>query len=284
MATTAFPPILVTTDKFIVDGNTRVAACQKRKDNFFPAAVLEASYAHASDQERAQIHALAATLNQKGGQRIKPSEMRKVTEDLLDLGWNADNVSRAIGASVSTISQVRREREGFKRLEHLGFDPSQFDQSSHRVLGSVDAMALNDEPYRQLAKLTLDAGLQIKEVIELARAMKATGSDQAGIEVARKLREEQASRIRARALTGKGKPPPSSLVKRALGLVLKYRPTEIVEHNEAAMRAYRDVLDKAVEILSETIELQDEAIDKAQATAAPDPFGPTAGAEARADA
>lgn len=256
-----FPAIVLSSDGYVIDGNTRIAARAKRKEHFCSAAVLDLGYHHATPTQKAELHALAATLNQLGAERLKPNEVRRIIEDLLDLDWSNENIARSVGASPSTASQVRRERAGRDRLASLGLDPNDFDESSTRVLGSPDAMSLNDAPFKALAELTLDAGFKTKEVQEVARAMKALGADKLALDHVAKFRKDQASRIKQHRLTGKGKPPMASQVRRSLGIVVKNNPADLVEVNPTAMDSYRDLLDKAINVLSRTMDMQDARIE-----------------------
>ena len=89
MAQSAFPPIIVTADGWIVDGNTRIGAALLRGDKFFPAYVLGADWLGGSTKRQSELKALAATLNSQNGTPLTAREIRTQAEQLVALGWKA---------------------------------------------------------------------------------------------------------------------------------------------------------------------------------------------------
>src|SRR5262252_8019354 len=124
MKESAFPPIIMTADDWIVDGNTRVAASRdKNGTKHLPAIVLDVKYTDADAATRASLQALAGTLNSSEGLSLTPRERRALAETLLGLGWNTANVARATGVSTMTIGNIRREMAGKARLARIGITP-----------------------------------------------------------------------------------------------------------------------------------------------------------------
>ena len=95
MAQSKFPPIVMTSDDWIVDGNTRVGAALTREMKFFPAIVLDIAWGTASTKQQNELHALAATLNAQNGVPLTAGEIREVTPKFIALGWKAEQIGRA---------------------------------------------------------------------------------------------------------------------------------------------------------------------------------------------
>ena len=250
-----FPAITVTRDTWIVDGNTRIGARLYRKEHFHPAIVLDVAWEGASPKVQATLSALAMTLNSQNGMPLTASEIRAAVRTLLGLDWLNEQIGRAIGVRPGTITQVRKQIEAEDRLRRVGLTELRIPEPSLRALGTKDVLALNDEPYQQLAELARDGDLNAREIGVLAREAKETGSDEAALRVIRTHRDEMRDRIQAKQLTGRGRPPASAQLRRFLGNVIKYqgREEELLETDPGlnarhieTLRSARDVLDKVL--------------------------------------
>jgi hypothetical protein len=258
MGETPFPPIVVTADHWIIDGNTRVAARFRRKEKFAPAIVLSVYYEQGSDKQRSELYALAATLNQTGGQRLTAKEIRSAAARLIALNWKTEQIGRAIGAKSSTVTQVKREIAATEKLRRVGMDPNTIGGASLRALGATKVVGLNDSPFRELAQLSVDAGFNAGEVTSTARELMELASDASAVARLSELRTELGDRIRERELTGVGKPPVSRQLRQHLGYVTKFagREDELIETNPAVGQTHIDALQKSINVLTEALHRQ----------------------------
>jgi hypothetical protein len=259
MGEVAFPPIVVTSDGWIVDGNTRTAAKLKRKEKFITAIVVDASYSRGNDKQRDMLHALAATLNQQGGQRLTAKEVRLVADRFVKLGWKAEQIGRAIGLAPAGVTQVKKEIDAAAKLQRVGLDANgSLKGASLRALGAKDVLALNDVPFRELAALAADAELNASEINSAAKEARATGSDAAQVELITKLRTELGDRIVEKGLTGSAKPPVSRQLRQHLGFVTKFsgREQELIETDPKVHATHVEALTNAVTVLTEVLRMQ----------------------------
>jgi hypothetical protein len=259
MGETAFPPIIVTADDWIVDGNTRVEAKLLRKEKFSPAIVLDVKWAGASHKQQNLLHALAATLNAMNGTPLTAQETRKAAARLVELGWKIEQIARAIGLAPGSVTAVKKEIEAAAKLERVGMDPNgSLKGASLRALGAKDVVGLNDIPFRELAKLSADAGLNASEITSTAKEAKATGSDTAAVDLLTKLRTEHGDRIRERELTGVGKPPVARQLRQHLGYVTKFagREQELIETDPKVSAKHVETLENAIAVLNAVLEMQ----------------------------
>lgn len=259
MGESVFPPIVVTSDGWIVDGNTRVAARLKRKEKFSPAIVLDVEYNSSSPKQKNMLFGLAATLNAQGGERLTSKETREVAEKLINLGWKTDQIGRAIGLKASGVTAVKQELAAAEKLERVGIKVNGSAGSAPlRALGSGPAIDLNDVPFKELAELSMDAGFNVAEIKAAAKAAKDARSDEAAIEFIRAQRVENGDRIAEKKLTGKGKPPMARQLRQHLGFVTKFagREQELVETDPANTAAHIAVLEAAVKVLTEVHRIQ----------------------------
>jgi hypothetical protein len=253
-----FPPIVVTSDGWIVDGNTRVDARKVRKEGFCTAIVLDVKYIDTTDAKRDLLHALAATLNQQGSLRLTSKEVRNVAERLVRLGWKSEEIGRAIGLQSSGVTAVKREIDAVAKLKKVGLDDVETRAASLRALGNATVVSLNDLPFKELAELAVDAGFNATEITTTAKAVKESGSDEAGIEMIHALRKENGDRIAEHKLTGSGKPALARQLRQRLGFITKFagRERELLETNPEAKAAYVEALEQAIAVLGEALQQQ----------------------------
>lgn len=258
MGEVAFPPIVITADDWIVDGNTRVGAKLRRKEKFTAALVLDVAFEHGTNKQRTELYGLAATLNSLNGVPLTAKEIREVAPKFIALGWRTEQIGRAIGLSPAGVTAVKKEIDATAKLRRVGLDPEGIRGASLRALGSQVVLALNDVPFRELASLATAAGLNASEITETAKEAKATGSDSEALETIQKLRAELGGRIRERELTGVGKPPVSRQLRQHLGFVTKFagREHELLETDPKVNETHVVALTTAIDVLKAVLAIQ----------------------------
>jgi hypothetical protein len=263
MKETVFPPIIVTANDWLVDGNTRVGGYEVNKVKFGHALVLDVEYGKSAKVD-ADLHALAATLNQQGGQRLTPAEARSVAVTLVERGWKNDAIGRATGVKHGVVNNIRREIAAHEKFAKVGFkDAKKLGPSALRTFGMEPQISLNDVPFKKLVELSVDANLGPAEVRELAGEMKKTGSDAGMITFIDNKRAEMSERIREHGLMGNGKPPASSQLRRHLGYINAHAaiPSVLVERSPAAMEEHLRACQEAVQVLTTVITAQEKLIN-----------------------
>ena len=262
MAHSQFPPIIVTEDDWIVDGNTRVGGSLERGNKFFPAIVLGVSFGKATEKQQDELHALAATLNSQNGRALDRKEARAVAAKLVNLNWKTDQIARAIGVQKNIVGAVKREIDAEKKLTKVGLDGNgALKGASLRALGQTPVLALNDAPYREVAQLAADAGLNQGEIVALAKSAKESGSDADALALIASTRAEFVDRIREHALTGAGKPPVARQLRQGMGWITKFAgtdPESLVETNPVAIEAHVEALKQSISILTAVLTAQEK--------------------------
>lgn len=261
MSEVAFPPPVVTSDGWIVDGNTRVGARKVRKEKFTPAIVLDVNYESGATtiKQKTLLHALAATLNQTGGLRLTAKEIREVATSLVELGWKTEQIGRAIGLRPSSVTQVKREIAAVGKLGRVGMNANgELKGASLRALGTDNVVGLNDIPFRELATLAADAGFNASEITSTAKELRDIGSDTGAVDRVTSLRDEMNERIQERKLTGIGKPPVSRQLRQRLGFITKFvgRESELLETSPQAIPMHIEALTTAIAVLTDVLAAQ----------------------------
>lgn len=264
MGLVQFPPIVISRNDWIIDGNTRIEAKNIRKDKFAHVLIVDADYTGKGTTNDRKMEALAATLNQQGGQRLTPSEARKAGRILSNLGWKPEQVARALGLKPGVVTQIKQELAAEAKFDRVGFsDKDKLGGGVFRFFGQNDALNLNDIPYKELVELSRDANLQVTELRDIVDEMKKTGSDALQITLLEQKRAAMSERITEHALTGNGKPPAASQLRRHLGYINGFQnnPNALIERVEDAMKGHLDALTTAITVLQAVLKEQEVLVN-----------------------
>jgi hypothetical protein len=138
MAHSKFPPIVVTEDDKMVDGNTRRRARRKREDRFTPAYVIPISYDDADQGTKDRLVFLGRLLNNTNGQPLGRTEQRQMARGAIDLGMNNAQIAGTVGLSPNIVRTVRREMRGEAVLERLDLPKGLLGDGPVAALGEFE--------------------------------------------------------------------------------------------------------------------------------------------------
>jgi hypothetical protein len=262
MSFSLFPPIVVTEDARVVDGNTRVKARRAREERYCSALVIPVSWDDADELTRTKIEYLGLALNNSNGKPLDRAEKRKMVRDALQLGMTPKQITATVGFPTSVINAIRLELAGEKKLERVGLkapdEETKMRPAALRSLGrQVD---LNDQPFTELATLTDEAGFAVGEISALAAAVRETGSDELGLERIAREREANAQRIADRAQGKDGYPPAARQLKSRLGFINDKEVSALVETNPERMADHIEALESAIAKLQEVLVEQQKLV------------------------
>ena len=260
MAFSVFPPIVVTDDDRIVDGNTRYKARWAREERFTPALVVPLEY---GDETKVTLEYLGLALNNSNGKALDKAERRQMVRDALAMGMTSRQVSGTTGFEDRIIRAIRLELDAEAKLERVGLkepdQPATVREASLRALGK--AVDLNDEPFKQVAQLVDEAGFNASEVSALAASVRDTGSDELGLETITRERDANAQRIADRKHGGNGHPPASRQLRQRLGYINGREAAVFVETNRERMQEHLDAIEQAIATLTEVAEAQRKVME-----------------------
>jgi len=257
-----FPPVVITRDGFIIDGNTRIAARMRNKNDFATVIEIDIDYKNALVREKRLLEAFAGIANQAGGQRLTTAEAIRLAKNIkIDLDWSNHKLAEHLGISSTAISSAVAEVNAETKMDKVGVSHADMNASQRQCLGREKAIALNDDPYRQLVVLVKDAGLPMGEVTKLVKVLSVMGSDTEALAAIAVKREEKKHEITQRKLTGNTNPQPSILILRHLGAIAKYAGVEgtVVETSPALSASFVERVTTARDILSAILVAQENA-------------------------
>jgi hypothetical protein len=262
MAHSVFPPIIVTKDEWLADGNTRVGARLQRKEKFHPAIVLDVDYASLPTEEQEKVFALATTLNSANGKSLTKKERRAAIVVLIHLGWNNAQIERRVGIPTTEINKMRKVIDAKTRLTDLDVTANgNLSIAAQAALGDAKTLLLNDDPYKALASLVMDAGLNAGEVKTISKEILGLGSDTEKLGRLGAIRGEYKEQIESVKFSHSPKPPVARQLRQHLGYVLKYdgKATLLVERNGEYAQIHTEYIEKSIEILRAALAAQKEA-------------------------
>lgn len=163
-----FPPIVIGMNALLVDGNTRVLACEKLGRRTFPA--YKVKFPHLG---LAKI--LAAALNQLGGDRLTEAEIVIAAEAMMREGFADEAIARVLGRSASHIRNLRRSRLFDETVTRLGLTEvaAQVPIPIQRALTGIQ----HDQPFEAALRAVATAKPAAKAVTKLLEGIEKTRSD-----------------------------------------------------------------------------------------------------------
>ena len=269
-----FPPVVITADRRIVDGNTRIAATKKIGGGLLiPAIIIDVDYTRADEQTQRVLTHLGAVLNSNAGEGLNPREVYRAAKNAIEMGAKPDEVS-ALSAPTRMITQIKNEITAAAKLGKVNLEVKFDDQDGKTgqwtvggvevkpqlvaALGKQSIVELMDQPYKELAELAAAAQFSGAEVNSLAKAAKETGSESGMLEAIRASRVEHQDRIDQLKWMPKPQRSVASVLRLSLAAVAKLKGAEdkAVETNPDAAPAYLEALDTAITVLTEVRRIQ----------------------------
>jgi AraC-like DNA-binding protein len=248
-----FPPGVVTKDGRFVDFNTRAMAAHKLGWPTFPAFVINVDYGNSTEAERERVRLLGAAFNTKGPKPLSREEIVDIVETVAgNPDWTAARVAQHLGVSQGTTNSVFAQVKARRRAEKLGVHLNGSVSATNVAALGQRSDKLTDRPFREVARLAQDAGLEVRELRDLLKKVEeVTGSDEEKItviEAERAARETQIAHFKA---TGKAKPPLSVELRRRLVFILEHQndPGAMAEYNPATAAEHLRKIIETIEIL-----------------------------------
>jgi hypothetical protein len=173
-----FPPVIVTEDAIIVDGNTRNKARGLRNERYMQVLVVPISWDTADAATRRKLLFLSELINNMNGLPLGDEERKKMVMTMLDQDAPDEEIVTKVGMALRDVGELREQHRAMARLKQIGIDPVTTDLSERtlRAFGKPKVMRLDDESYRGLADLCQDADLKANEVKQLAGSIDALKS------------------------------------------------------------------------------------------------------------
>lgn len=176
------PPMVFTLDGYLVDGNTRDAACRKLGWNEFPAFIIKFNWENAPKPVRDQILALAAWLNQKHGRKLSGDDLEALILQRIGTEENPSiaDIARAMQCSHTTVGNIvkaRNVRARFTEMEITADHPNL--TRSHLVSFGNALDKFKNEPLKAYVQLVCDRKVATNDMNRLTARFAACPTEAA---------------------------------------------------------------------------------------------------------
>jgi hypothetical protein len=259
-----FPPIVVSRDDYLLDGNTRTEAARRNGFPTIQAVILDQPYEGANASVRRRMHLLGAALNTRNGKGIDKEEIRKVVEFVAqDTGYDASKIAELLGIPERMAQAFLAERRARERAEHLGVKVNgSVTASQLRILGTAK---LNDGPWRELTSLAQQSGMAPTELRPLVKTLRESGSDQKALSLLEAERQARQEQIAEFTTYGKAKSPGAQQLRVRLKFILEYEEgvPGFVEGNPTIGGKHLEQIERAIAVLGEVAGAQRQQLEEA---------------------
>jgi hypothetical protein len=195
-----FPPVIITKDNFIVDGNTRNKARGRRNERYMPVLIVPLAYETDDVKIRRKLLFFSELINNMNGMALDDEERRKMVMTMIDQEFPDEEIVNKVGIALRDVIELREQHRAMARLKNLGFnlETTPFPERTLRALGKAKVMNLDDESYRGVVDLGLDADLKANEIKQLATGLGAMKSADLQREALARERQAREPEITAR--------------------------------------------------------------------------------------
>jgi hypothetical protein len=252
------PAIVVTSDGRLIDGNGRVSGARKAK-----VATLYALVTKKTEEELGDflLETLGSRLNDHGKRRAKEEIDRSIRKQIAG-GATTERVMEHVSVEATRVRNMRAQMAGEELVEALGMTRNGFSIAHLKAFGRANLLT---EPLSEIIRLTNESGMSAKETNELAKRVRALGSEAEQLALLTQEREDLRERIDEHKRTGNGKPPAARRAKQQLSgfMGIADEPQQMVERNPDRMESQLQTLRRAEALLSEIIALQEAEAKRA---------------------
>jgi len=247
------PPVIVTDDGFLLDGNTRTEAARRLGWQTFPALVLNDRWNGAPQALQDQMMKLATMFNTTHGKDLAPGEIERLVLLLAREDTSAANLARQLQVSRTTVKNVLYSKGARERAAELGIDVnSEKITRSHLSNLGIQAEKLTDPVFAAILNLVLKTGLNANEERALITALGPLRTEQDKLE---RIAAERAS-LDGVAKGYATKPSTAARMRQALGNVNNHSAGDLVETNPVNGKMHAEVIETAIGRLEDTLRLQ----------------------------
>lgn len=175
-----FPPLIITSDGWLIDGNTRAEAVYKLtpkgKRPVFPAIVLEATYEGATQATLDRFTVIGVAANNKHGKKMKAKDVETAIRTLMRDGVSQTDMARMLHVHVATVKNVQNAHKAAERLRDLGVDPTPLPRTTLAAM-ATQAGSMMDAPFREIGELATRSAMKAAEVTDLIREVNDVKSE-----------------------------------------------------------------------------------------------------------
>jgi hypothetical protein len=248
-----FPPVVLTADGVMVDGNTRTEAANKVGWRTFPAFEVDVVFSKAPDSVKRQLVYLGAGFNLTHGRGMNTANLTNIVESLALDDDTPQELARRLHIPNATANTMLNAAKARKRAERLNIKLNKNLTNSHLKMFGAKSQLYTDPVYAQFILLTQDARLSISATTDLAKRLALAGTENERLNVLAEERRGYQDVI----VGGATSPSRAAQLRRSLGFLIGQEDADtLAELSPDASESHVKTLVAAAQRLNEVIEAQ----------------------------
>lgn len=252
------PPVIVTSDGWLVDGATRTEAARRLGWKKFPALVLDVLYEHAGQEQLRRLMELGADFNDTHGRGMSTANLMSIINATADDHDTPSTVALRMKIPTSRATTLLNAVKATRRARRLGVELDNSLTNSHLKLLGGKEEKLMDPVFGKLVTLAQDAHLSIGALTELCKRVQSLGTENERLT----LLDTERGVYRDVISGGERRPSKAAKVRQHLGFLLhEDNPELMVEFSVDAAADYRQVLINSRKRIDQILEAQLRADD-----------------------
>jgi hypothetical protein len=250
------PPVIVTTDKWLVDGNTRTEAARKLGWGAFPTIIIEVTYDSAPDSVRRQVKILGGGFNNTHGRAMNARNLAELIEQLTRDEEKPSELAKELHLPSSMTATFVNAVKATRRANTLGVNVTGVLSNSHLKLFGGKSERYTSPVFAAMFNLVQDARLTIPQTTDLMKRVDRTETEAERMKLLREARDNNAEAIRmfrGQSETIHRSPSRSGKLRQYLGYLVNTDADKLVEQNSAEgahhlvyLQDAREKLDKVI--------------------------------------
>jgi hypothetical protein len=253
------PPVIMTSDGYLIDGHTRTEACRKIGRTTFPTFILDVNYSDATDSQRKQLQALGASMNLTHGRGMNIAAVAAIIESITYDDTSPKQLAKDLHIPESTANTYLNAAKTRRRARRVGVELNATLTNSHLRLFGNKAKYFSDQVFKEFITLSQDAHLTVPATTALSRRLEGMGTESERLEVLKVEREAYSDIITG----GQANPSKAAKLRQSLGLLINTDAEVLAEMNPQAAHLHAQTLKKAWEQL-ENVMIAQTQVERAR--------------------
>jgi hypothetical protein len=246
------PPVIMTSDYYVIDGNTRTEAARKIGRTTFPTFVLDVNYSDATDSQRKQLIALGASMNLTHGRSMNIAATAAIIESITYDDTSPKQLAKDLHIPESTANTYLNAAKTRRRAKRVGVELKDTLTNSHLKLFGNKTKYFSDQVFKVFIQLTQDARLTVPATTILSRRLEDLGTEDERLDLLKVEREAYSDVIEG----GQGNPSKAAKLRQSLGFLINADAEVLAEHNPQASRLHTRTIRQAYEQLEKIMDAQ----------------------------
>lgn len=248
------PPLILTQDMYVVDGNTRTEALHRAGWDEFPAFVLDMRYQNAPAANEKLLRMIGTRFNLVHGEGLSRGQIEELILNLANEDESPEDLARTLGLSKNMVTSVIHAQAAKERATRLGLKLNGKATRSHlAALGTPNrAKNLTDPVFAKLITLVTKGGVSTTDQGHLLKRVDEATSEEAKVTVV-----AQEVLARGSMVDGGNKVPSLAVqLRQRLGFMTGKNAGLFIETTPESAANHRKMVRESISFLEDVLEFQ----------------------------